>query len=185
MEKQLSWDWASLYTYTATRASADGGLARAHLYARWDFPPGVSVVVEEWTAARRAKEPCFHPAFVEEADSLLVLDAAWISATNRASPAEGVPAPMSTAAESRPASERHVPEVLGACGALRSTQPTRYALLGWPGGHDPGRALMRKWNLPHPAGRSEPGLGLLRHWGIEAVRRRSPAIFRPRCWPEL
>lgn len=136
-----------------------------HLYAHWDFPPGVSVV-DGGTQGQTLL------TFVEEADSLLVLDAVDFGLE----PGELTPAGGSTrlchSAESRPASE----QLFRSAGlaALRGTQPRRCALLGvQPAAMTLGAHCSPEVERILPEAVNQ-ALGLLRHWGIEAIRRPEP-----------
>lgn len=144
-----------------------------HLYAHWDFPPGVSVV-DGGTQGQTLL------TFVEEADSLLVLDAVDFGLEpGELTLREEVPAYV-TAQKVGP-HQNSFSEVLGLA-ALRGTQPRRCALLGvQPAAMTLGAHCSPEVERILPEAVNQ-ALGLLRHWGIEAIRRPEPR-FRPRSWP--
>ena len=136
-----------------------------HLYAHWDFPPGVSVV-DGGTQGQTLL------TFVEEADSLLVLDAVDFGLEEgELTLREEVPAYI-TAQKVGP-HQNSFSEVLGLA-ALRGALPRRCALLGvqpavltWGAHCSPAveQALPKA---------TDQALALLRRWGIEPVRRARP-----------
>lgn len=136
-----------------------------YLYAHWDFPPGVSVV-DGGTQGQTLL------TFVEEADSLLVLDAVDFGLEpGELTLREEVPAYV-TAQKVGP-HQNSFSEVLGLA-ALRGTQPRHCALLGvQPAAMTLGAHCSPEVERILPEAVNQ-ALGLLRHWGIEAVRRPEP-----------
>ncbi len=141
-----------------------------HLYAHWDFPPGVSVV-DGGTQGQTLL------TFVEEADSLLVLDAVDFGLEEgELTLREEVPAYI-TAQKVGP-HQNSFSEVLGLA-ALRGALPRRCALLGV---QPAVMTLGEQWNRRCPKRRT-------RRWRCSAAgalnpsAARGPVISQRLCWP--